>query len=224
MSYFLMVGWYCKIVPISEGTTLLHFVNSKTGTSHSGVCFAMQRNTFPRYPACGLQEAEGHMEIIQKSISEIHPYENNPRHNERAVEYVANSIREFGFRVPILIDEAGTIIAGHTRLQAAEKLGIDKVPTIEVKNLTQRQIKALRLVDNRTAELSAWDYTALDEELADLMEITGIDMEQFGFMEMDYTDIERRIDELDTEAGEKPPGEKQERTITCPYYGEEFTI
>lgn len=90
-------------------------------------------------------------QVVYQEISQIHPYENNPRNNEAAVGPVAQSIKEFGFRVPILIDGKGTIIAGHTRYEAAKRLGMDKVPCIRVDDLTDAQIKAYRIADNKVA-------------------------------------------------------------------------
>ena len=81
------------------------------------------------------------MEIITKKISEIIPYENNPRKNDDAVEYVANSIKEFGFKVPVIIDKNNVIVAGHTRVKAAERLGIEEIPCIMADDLTDEQIK-----------------------------------------------------------------------------------
>lgn len=107
------------------------------------------------------------MQIIYKSIEEIKPYENNPRINDEAVEYVANSIKEFGFRNPIILDKNNVIICGHTRLESAKNLGMKEVPVIIADDLTDEQVKALRLADNKVAEKSMWDYSKLDEELED---------------------------------------------------------
>lgn len=118
------------------------------------------------------------MEIIYKKVDEIIPYENNPRKNEEAVEYVANSIKEFGFKVPIVIDKDGVIIAGHTRLKGAKKLGLKEVPCIIADDLTEEQVKAFRLADNKVGEIAEWDFDLLNIELDN---ITDIDMEDFGF-------------------------------------------
>ena len=101
------------------------------------------------------------MQIIEKHLDEIHPYENNPRKNDSAVKYVAASIREFGFKVPIVIDAGGEIVAGHTRYKAAHELGLETVPCVVADNLTPQQIKAFRLADNKTAEMAGWDFEAL---------------------------------------------------------------
>jgi site-specific DNA-methyltransferase (adenine-specific) len=109
-----------------------------------------------------------YLQIQYKSLKELKEYENNPRNNERAVEVVANSIQEFGFRQPILIDKENVIVAGHTRYKASIKLGLTKVPTILVDDLTEEQVKAYRLVDNKTSEYATWDDGRLREELETL--------------------------------------------------------
>ena len=118
------------------------------------------------------------MEIIYKNIDELIPYENNPRLNDEAVEYVKNSIKEFGFKVPIVIDKDNVIIAGHTRIKASKELGIKDIPCIIADDLTEEQVKAFRLADNKVAEKSMWDYTKLDEELESILDI---DMSMFDF-------------------------------------------
>lgn len=115
------------------------------------------------------------MKIVNKNISDIKPYENNPRINVDSVDKVANSIKEFGYRVPIIIDKNNVIVAGHTRLLAAEKLGITEIPCIVADDLTEQQINAFRLVDNKTTEFSDWDYEKLKEELYALdMDLSAI--------------------------------------------------
>lgn len=119
------------------------------------------------------------IEIISKALSELIPYDKNPRKiSEEAVNAVAESIQEFGFKNPILIDKDNVIIAGHTRRLASLKLGLERVPCVVVDDLTPQQIKALRLADNKTNELADWDIGELDLELADLLDM---DMERFGF-------------------------------------------
>lgn len=102
------------------------------------------------------------MEIVWKLLNEVKPYWNNPRRNEQAVAAVAASIKEFGFQNPIIVDSSYTIIAGHTRLEAAKQLRLDKVPCLIADGLTPEQVRAFRLADNKTAELSDWDYPKLD--------------------------------------------------------------
>lgn len=111
------------------------------------------------------------------SLTALVPYENNPRLNDNAVEAVANSIKEFGFNVPIVIDKNNVIIAGHTRYKAGKKLGLETVPCYRADNLSEEQVKAFRLVDNKTAELAEWDFAKLEEELSGI----DFDMSDFGF-------------------------------------------
>lgn len=124
------------------------------------------------------------MQIVYKKIEELKPYENNPRKNDEAVQYVKNSIKEFGFKVPIVIDEGGVIIAGHTRYKASMELGLNEVPCIIADDLNEEQIKAFRLADNKVSEKAEWDFNMLGEELAEL----DIDMEQFGFESLDINE------------------------------------
>lgn len=135
------------------------------------------------------------MNVIEKNIEDLKPYKKNARLNDDAVEVVANSIKEFGFRVPILIEKDGTIVAGHTRFKACKKLHIQKVPCIVVDDLTEEQIKAYRLADNKVSEKAEWDFSLLDEELS---QIVDINMADFGF------DFE--LDEQEEE--DKPKEEK----------------
>lgn len=108
------------------------------------------------------------MEIINKKIDELIPYENNPRKNDDAVEYVAQSIKEFGFKVPLVIDENNIIVTGHTRLKAAKELGLVEVPCIIANDLTPEQIKAFRIADNKVSDYSIWDNKKLLEELDEI--------------------------------------------------------
>lgn len=118
------------------------------------------------------------MEIQEKKIKELIPYEKNPRKNDAAVEYVANSIKEFGFKVPIVIDKNGVIVCGHTRYKAAQRLKLKTVPCIIADDLNDEQIKAFRLADNKVTEKSEWDFDLLYEELDGIFDI---DMEEFDF-------------------------------------------
>jgi site-specific DNA-methyltransferase (adenine-specific) len=118
------------------------------------------------------------MEIVNKNIEEIKTYENNPRNNDGAVEYVANSIKEFGFKVPIVLDKNNVIVAGHTRYKAAKLLNITEIPCIIADDLSDEQVKAFRLIDNKAAELASWDIDLLNLELEN---IKDIDMELFDF-------------------------------------------
>jgi len=116
------------------------------------------------------------LEVMQKLVGDIRPYQNNPRHNDEAVDAVANSISEFGFQQPIVVDKDGVIIAGHTRYKAAIQLGMKTVPVV-VADLTEDQANAYRLADNRTGELATWDFDALSIELEEI----EMDMDGFGF-------------------------------------------
>ena len=109
------------------------------------------------------------LKIEYLETDKLIPYINNPRINDNAVDAVAGSIAEFGFKNPIIVDRNNVIIAGHTRLLAARKLGLDQVPVIRAEDLTEKQVKAFRIADNKTAELSEWD----DELLA--MELEGLE-------------------------------------------------
>lgn len=149
------------------------------------------------------------MEIIYKNIDELIPYENNPRLNDEAVEYVKNSIKEFGFKVPIVIDKDNIIIAGHTRIKASKELGIKDIPCIIADDLTEEQVKAFRLADNKVAEKSMWDYTKLDEELDSILDI---DMSMFNFDINNTNDIN-----LDDYFGPEQEKEKEKKLIECPY-------
>lgn len=117
-------------------------------------------------------------ELKWEPIKSIRPYEKNPRRNDDAVDAVAASIREFGWQQPIVVDKDGVIIAGHTRYKAAKKLKCDTVPVVVADDLTEDQVKAYRLADNKTGELAEWDTALLGEELA---ELADFDMSQFGF-------------------------------------------
>jgi ParB/RepB/Spo0J family partition protein len=150
------------------------------------------------------------MEIIMKRIDEVIPYENNPRINDNAVQYVAESIKQFGFKVPIVIDRDNVIVCGHTRIKAAKELGIEEVPCIIADDLTEEQIKAFRLVDNKVGELSSWDRAALQIELD---KINGIQMEDFGFpavgsMNFDFADTHESV--------------SAPKMVKCPNCGEWF--
>lgn len=135
------------------------------------------------------------LKVEYRNVADLNPYENNPRLNDGAVDAVAASIKEFGFKVPIVVDSDGVIVTGHTRLKAAKKLGIDTVPVIVADDLTPEQVKAFRLADNKTGELAQWDLDKLDIELDGIDEI---DMGDFGFdmnLEVEADDVEPIDDE-----------------------------
>ena len=157
------------------------------------------------------------MELTIKYIptNEIKPYENNPRKNDEAVRYVAESIKEFGFKNPVILSKDNVIIAGHTRLKAAKELSITEVPCIYAEDLTDDQIKAFRLADNKVAEMASWDFDKLEEELADI----DIDMSEFGF-----TDQQGYVDNIDELFEDAPEEEKEPQKIQCPCCGEWFEV
>lgn len=139
--------------------------------------------------------------VTYMDVDSLIPYANNPRLNDNAVDAVAASIKEFGFKVPIVVDGDNVIINGHTRLKAAHKLGLKQVPVIVADDLTPEQVKAFRLADNKTSEFAEWDMGKLDIELA---EIKDLDMNDFGFDE-----IEASVDDFGTDF-ELPDGDKGE--------------
>ena len=129
------------------------------------------------------------MQIVNKKVDELIPYKNNPRNNDEAIPYVTASIKEFGFKNPIIIDKDNVIVAGHTRLASAKELGMEEVPCIIADDLTDEQIKAFRLADNKVAEKSLWDFNMLDKEIEELskMEDVGFDLKDFGFSDFELS-------------------------------------
>lgn len=145
------------------------------------------------------------MQIIERKISELKPYANNPRLNDGAVDAVAASIKNFGFKVPLVVTADGEIIAGHTRLKAAQKLKMKTVPVIIADDLTPEQVRAFRLADNKVGELAGWDFEKLDLELAEI----DLDMSQFGFSPDD--------NESPAESMEEAKGNLAERFLIPPF-------
>jgi hypothetical protein len=115
------------------------------------------------------------MQIVYKQVDDLIPYVNNARKNDQAVDAVASSIKNYGFKQPIVIDNQGEVVAGHTRLKAAKKLGLKEVPVIIADDLTPAQVKAYRIADNRVGELAEWDMELLQLELDGLEEFTGFE-------------------------------------------------
>jgi len=149
------------------------------------------------------------MRIEQRKLTDVKPYEQNPRLNDGAVEPVVQSIQEFGFRQPIVVDEDGVIIVGHTRFKAAQKLGLEKVPVHVAKGLTPAQVKAYRLADNRTGEIAEWDYDLLPIELSQLGEM-DFDLGMLAFTQDDLaTLLDPGVQEglTDPDAVPEPPDE-----------------
>lgn len=149
-------------------------------------------------------------QIVIKKINEIRPYEKNPRRNDDAVKYVAASIKEFGFKQPIVIDKDGTIVAGHTRYKAAKKLNLKEVPVIIADDLSDEAVKAYRLADNKVAEKAVWDDELLPEELDG---ISDYDMFDFGFDDVIEDEEEPKPVERDDLSGQV--GEMFQIVIDC---------
>lgn len=162
------------------------------------------------------------MTIQYKDVADLKEYENNPRNNDTAVDFVAESIENFGFKVPIIIDGNNVIVAGHTRFKAANKLNLKQIPCIVADDLSDEQIKAFRLADNMVAEKAEWDFTLLVDELQGL----NCDLELTGFEEWELDSILNPMDEgslqdfyEDAEVKEKEPEKLQ-----CPCCGEWFEV
>lgn len=157
------------------------------------------------------------LKITYKKVDELIPYENNPRNNDNAVEAVAKSIKEFGFKVPIVIDKGNKIVAGHTRLKAAKELGLEEVPCIIADDLSPEKVKAFRLADNKVAELADWDLELLELQFEDL---EGLDLFT-GFEDFEIDSLTSNIDVdhffEDTEEHHNNP-----KLITCPHCGKTF--
>lgn len=141
------------------------------------------------------------IKIVEKNIDELVPYENNARINDGAVDSVANSIDAFGFKVPVIIDKNNVLVAGHTRVKAAKKLGLKKVPCIIADDLDEDQIKAFRLVDNKASELAEWDFEKLAEEIKDIeIDLSGFD---WGINEEDISYIDQLLNDEDCMSNQK---------------------
>ncbi|OHB58810.1 MAG: hypothetical protein A2Y12_00210 [Planctomycetes bacterium GWF2_42_9] len=175
------------------------------------------------------------MQIEMVSIDKIKVYENNPRDNSAAIAGVAKSIKEFGFKVPVILDSAGTIIAGHTRIMAAKELGMTEVPVIRADDLTPEQVKAFRVADNKLHELSKWDYELLPVELKELQDL-DFNLDLLGFSEEELSDLLAEPAEeglTDEDAVPEPPKEAITKPgdlyilggkVTCPKCGKEHSL
>lgn len=150
------------------------------------------------------------MQVVNMPIEALKEYENNPRLNDDAVEYVARSIEEFGFKNPIIVDHENVIIAGHTRLKAARFLGLEEVPVIVADDLTEDQVKAFRLADNKVGEMAKWDYEALQVEL----DAIDLDMGEFGFIELSDIDVDSFFEDVEPKEEAEPDEPKE---IQCPH-------
>lgn len=144
------------------------------------------------------------MDVKNFRLADLKPYEKNPRKNDSAVDAVANSIEQFGFKVPIVIDSDNIIVCGHTRYKAAQKLGLESVPCVVADDLSPEQIKAFRLADNKVAELSSWDFRGLEFELGELKDF-GLDMNNFGFHLSDFESIDDFFEEVEPKGNSAEP-------------------
>ena len=166
------------------------------------------------------------MNVIDMRTEDLIPYINNPRKNDEAVDYVAASIKEFGFKVPIVVDKDNVIVTGHTRLKAAKKLGMDTVPVIKADDLTESQIKAFRLADNKVSEFSSWDIDKLSIELQDI----DFKMRDFGFGEFELSILTEEMipdgydNELLDEYSNSGEDLLQTKNVTISYTTEEESI
>lgn len=172
--------------------------------------------------------------ITLMALTDITPYKNNPRNNEEAVEKVANSIKEFGFNQPIVVDKDNVIIVGHTRYLAAQELGLAEAPVIVAGNLSDEQARAYRLADNKTGEIAEWDFEKLALELE---EVESLNMSEFGFagegLDSSFSESDSEDDIADFfeaapntqegNAGSKTAS-ADKKIVTCPHCGEEFEI
>lgn len=152
--------------------------------------------------------------IELRNIETIHPYDKNPRINDNAVDAVAASLKEFGFRQPIVVDKDGTIVCGHTRYKAALQLGLKKIPVHVATDLTPEQIKAYRIADNKTSDLAEWDYDILPIELSELQN-AGFDMDLLAFDEKELVkllDTDVTQGNTDPDAVPEPPDEAMTQT------------
>ena len=142
------------------------------------------------------------LQIIYKDVNDLQMYDNNPRKNSDAVKYVVNSIQQFGFKNPIIIDKNNMIVCGHTRYKAARRLKMAKVPCIMADDLTDDQIRAFRLADNKVAEMSTWDYERLEQEFA-LIDPLEFDIADFGFFPNFEPDEDEDEADIDVSTSEK---------------------
>lgn len=132
------------------------------------------------------------MQVNEISLQLLKPYENNPRVNDDAVELVMKSIEEFGFKNPIIVDKDMVIVAGHTRFRAAKRLGLEVAPVIVADDLSEEQVRAFRIMDNKASEMAEWDYPKLMKEI-DELELSDYDTDLTGFDMIDLEKIKLEI-------------------------------
>ena len=154
------------------------------------------------------------MNIVNLKVEELIPYINNPRNNNDAVDKVAASIKEFGFKVPIVIDKDNVVVTGHTRLLASKKLGLQEVPCVIADDLSPAQIKAFRIADNKVSEYAQWDEDMLKVELEELEEM-NFDLDSVS---IDFSDFDMALDLEDTEEGQEQEENIYTKEINIPQY------
>lgn len=167
------------------------------------------------------------MKIEQWKIDKIIPYENNPRINDGAVEKTAMSIREYGWQQPIVVDTDGIIIVGHTRLKAAQSMSLEECPVHVAENLTEAQVKAYRIADNKTGEIAKWDQELLNIEIKDLVdlnfdiELTGFDIDEFD-SGLSFNDNQDNQENGDNQNANN--NQESSNTVYCPKCGCSFEV
>lgn len=152
------------------------------------------------------------LEIVYVAIDKIKPYKNNPRNNKKAIDKVAKSIQEYGFKVPCVLDSNFVLITGHTRYEAAKKIGMKKVPCIIADDLSKDKVREFRIADNKVAEYSEWDFDKLEQELA------NVDLDEFNFdfgVEMSEDIDWSKVEDL-SEESYRPP---EVNNLRCPHCG-----
>ena len=167
------------------------------------------------------KEKAPQMQIEYWDIERLQPYARNPRKNDEAVPKMAGLIREFGFKVPVIVRSTGEVIDGHLRLKAAWSLGMTQIPVVIADEWTDAQVKAFRLAVNRSAEWAEWDEELLKLELDDL-KLENFDLDLIGFDEAHFASLDDvDLEHFFTEAEQK---EKKKKTVVCPHCGEEFEL
>lgn len=156
------------------------------------------------------------MKVIKVNIDDIKEYSKNPRFNDKAIEYVRKSIENYGYLNPILIDKNNVIISGHTRYKALKEMNKKEIEVIRVEDLTDKQIKAFRIADNKVAEISSWNNFALLDELKELSDEVKKELKEFDFEYNNEDDIEINNDDFVSNE------EVEEKEIVCPYCGEKI--
>lgn len=166
------------------------------------------------------QEGVAGIKVIDVKLEDLKPYKRNPRKNNLSVEPLKRSIQKYGFNVPLVIDNNGEIITGHTRYIAAKELGLKSVPCVRKEDLNKKEIKEYRIADNKVAELSDWDNALLKIELDELVDL-GSDLKDIGFDSKELDDL-LNFDSYEIEI-EEPVKASKKKLAECPECGNKFT-